>query len=176
MEVFEAVKKRKSMRAYEQKPIPDDVLSRILEAGRLAPSASNYQPWHFVIVRDPEKRKVLSEGRYAHFLTQSPLVIVGCGDTERSPKWNAVDVSIAMQQMVLMATSEGLGTCWIGSFDEDSVRKCLNVPEQFNVVAMLAVGYGREKLDLTKTLFRAGNRKTTEEITSYEEFGKGKSA
>jgi len=171
MDVIDAMKARRSVRAYEPKQIPDEVLSSILEAGRLAPSASNSQPWHFIIVKDSEKRRVLSEGRYAHFLTQSPVVIVGCGDTKKSPKWCVVDVTIALQQMVLAATNEGLGTCWIGSFDEDSVRKCLGVPGDWKIVAMLAVGYAENKLDLRALLGRSKNRKPLEEISSTDEFG-----
>lgn len=171
MKVFEAVQSRRSVRAYEPKPIPEDVLSKILEAGRLAPSASNRQPWHFIVVTDPEKKKVLSEGRYAHFLTETPVVIVGCGDAELSPRWYAVDVTIALQQMVLTATEEGIGTCWIGSFDEEPVRKILKVPEKFKVVAMLDMGYSRDRLDLGALLMKSKNRKALQEITSSEEFG-----
>jgi len=171
MKVFEAVQSRRSVRAYEPKSIPEEVLLKILESGRLAPSASNRQPWHFIVVKDPEKRKVLSEGKYAHFLAETPVVIVGCGDAELSPRWYAVDVTIALQQMVLTATEEGIGTCWIGSFDEEPVRKCLKVPERFKVVAMLAVGYPKDKLDLKALLIKSKNRKTLKEITSKEEFG-----
>jgi nitroreductase len=172
MKVFEAVQSRRSIRAYEPRPVPEDVLSRILEAGRLAPSANNRQPWHFIVVKDPEKKKVLSAGKYAHFLVDTPVVVVGCGDAELSPRWYAVDVTIALQNMVLTATEEGLGTCWIGSFDEDPVRKCLNVPERYKVVAMLAMGYPKDKLDIGAFLIRSKNRKALKEITSTEEFGR----
>jgi nitroreductase len=150
--------------------VPEEVLSRILEAGRMAPSASNVQPWHFVVVKEPSIRKVLSEGRYAHFLTESPVVIVGCGDTEKSPRWYAVDVTIALDHIVLAATNEGLGTCWIGSFSEESVRRELNIPGRFKVVAMIAIGYPREKPDLVAKLARTKNRKNLEEISSHDKF------
>ncbi len=172
MDLIDAMKERRSVRSYEPDPVPEELLSKVLEAGRIAPSASNNQPWHFVIVQDPEKRKVLSEGRYAHFLAQTPVVIVGCGDTAKAPRWHMVDVTIALQQMVLAATNEGLGTCWIGSFDEDGVKKCLGVPEGWKVVAMLALGYPRKKLDLGAALIRSKNRKPLEDITSRDEFGK----
>jgi nitroreductase len=99
----------------------------------------NSQPWHFVVVTDPKKREVLSEGRYAKFLVESPVVIVGCADAKKSPMWSVVDVTIAMQQMVLAAMAEGLGTCWIGSFSEDRVRTLREVPGEHKVVAVLAV-------------------------------------
>lgn len=171
MEVFEAIKARRSVRKFEQKQIPDEVIAKILEAGRLAPSASNYQPWHFIVVKSPEKKKVLSQGRYAHFLTETPVVIAGCGDARKSPRWYAVDVTIALQQMVLAATEEGIGTCWIGSFDEEPVRECLKVPDGFRVVAMLAMGYPADKLDLGALIIRSKSRRAIEDITSQEEFG-----
>src|SRR4030067_3138868 len=158
MDVFEAVQVRRSVRSYDSRPVPKDILEKILESGRIAPSAMNYQPWHFIFVTALKKREVLSEGRYAKCLKESPVVIVGCADSKKSLKWSVVDVIIALQQMVLTATAEGLGTCWIGSFSEESVKALLRVPEHFKVVAMLAAGYPREKADLwTKTL-RTRNR------------------
>lgn len=175
LEVFEAIERRKSVRAYDSRPVPDDVLMKILETGRIAPSASNKQPWHFIVVKDPEKRKALSDGKWAKFLTETPVVIVGCGNKDESPEWHVIDVTIAMQQMVIAATGEGLGTCWIGSFYEDRVRKALKVPEELRIVAMLAMGYTKEKLDLTAKLVRSRNRKKMDDILSYEEFGTSKS-
>jgi len=176
MEVFDAIERRKSVRAFDHKPIPEDVLMKILEAGRIAPSASNIQPWHFVVVRDQKKREALSSGKYAGFLKESPVVIVGCGDKKKSPKWNIIDVTIALENMVLAATGEGVGTCWIGSFDEEEVRRVVNVPPSCQVVAMLAVGYPRESLDLTSKIVGTRRRKSIEEIVSFEEFGKAKGA
>jgi nitroreductase len=174
MEVFEAIQKRRSVRAYDQKPVPPETVAKILEAGRIAPSANNRQPWHFIVVTDQSKREVLSEGRYAKFLKDTPVVIVGCGDRVTSPKWHVVDTAIALQQMVIAATAEGLATCWIGSFSEDSVRALLKIPEEFTVVAMLALGYPREKTDLKAKLLGLHNRKPLESIVSYEEFGEPK--
>lgn len=146
---------------------------KILEAGRLAPSAGNVQPWYFIVVRDAEKRKILAKSPWARFLAEAPVVIVGCGDQKASPKWFMVDVAIAMQNMVLTATSEGLGTCWVGSFNEDEVKKLLKIPDRYKVVALLAVGYPRKKLDLTgKVLHLVRRRKNLSEIVSFEEFGK----
>jgi len=144
MDVIDAIKKRRSIRSYDSKPVPEDILERILEAGRIAPSAMNYQPWMFVVVRDQDGRKALSGGRYAKFLTECPVVIVGCGDRRKSKEWHIVDVTIALQNMVTQATAEGLGTCWIGSFDEEQVRNHLRVPDELTVVAMLALGYPKE--------------------------------
>lgn len=170
MEVSDAIRLRRSVRAYDPKPVPEDVLNRVLEAGRISPSASNYQPWHFIVVRDPDRRKALSDGRYAKFLTQSPVVIVGLGDMKVSPEWHVVDTTIALQQMVIAATAEGLGTCWIGSFYEDRVKAALDVPERYRVVAMLAVGYPKEKVDIRSALARPKNRKDLKKIVSFDKF------
>jgi nitroreductase len=173
MEVFEAIKKRHSVRAYLPEQVPREKLNKILEAARLAPSAGNIQPWHFIVVTDQQKRNRLSTGRFAKFLAESPLVLVGCGDKKASPNWHAVDTAIAMQNMVLTATSEGLGTCWIGSFNENHVKQLLNIPEKFQVIALLAIGYRREKPDIaSKALHLFRRKKKLEKIVSLEQFGK----
>jgi nitroreductase len=172
MDVFEAVQKRRSIRAYQPTPVPKEKLLRVLEAGRLAPSASNIQPWHFIIVTEAEKRQNLAQSPFARFLKEAPVVIVGCGDQKASPKWFMVDVAIAMQNMVLTATSEGLGTCWVGSFDENQIRETLKIPENYRVVALLAMGYPKEKFDMQgKILHLIRRRKPLEKIISLEEFG-----
>ncbi|TRO51181.1 nitroreductase, partial [Candidatus Bathyarchaeota archaeon] len=173
MEVFEAIRNRHSVRSYLTNEVSSEKLQKILEAARLAPSAGNIQPWHFIVVFDQQKRKKLSKGRYAKFLVESPVVLVGCGDKKASPNWHTVDTAIALQNIVLTATSEGLATCWIGSFDENQVRELLSIPERFRVVALLAVGYRREKLELAgKVLHFFRRKKKLQRIVSIEEFGK----
>jgi nitroreductase len=172
MDVFEAVQKRRSIRDYASTPIPKKKLRKILEAARLAPSASNIQPWHFIVVTNAEKRKKLAEAPYAKFLEKSPIAIVGCGDQKASPNWYMVDVAIAMQNMVLTATSENLGTCWIGSFNEDQVKEMLKIPENFKVVALLAIGYPREKIAIPSETYSIKRRKPLNEIVSFEEYGR----
>ena len=172
MEVLEAICKRHSVRAYIAKEIPTEKLDRVLEGGRLAPSAGNLQPWHFVVVTNQQKRSILSKGRFAKFLAESPVVIVGCGDRASSPNWYMVDTAIALQNMVLTATSEGLGTCWVGSFDETQVKRLLGIPEKFKVVALLALGYPREELDLgSKVLHLFRRKRKIDKIVSLETFG-----
>ncbi len=172
MDVFVAVKSRRSVRSYLPDAVPKDKLDRILEAARLSPSAMNRQPWHFVVVTDKETRKALSSGHFAHFIEEAPVVIVGCADKDASPKWCVVDTTIAMQTMVLVATGEGLGTCWIGSFKEDEVKSLLGIPPSYAVIALITVGYPNEKPSLTGTvrsmIFR---RRRLESIASYETFG-----
>jgi nitroreductase len=172
MDVFEAIQKRKSTRAYEKTRVPEETLRKILEAARLAPSAMNRQPWHFIVVTGSEKREELSKGVFAKFLAETPVVIVACGDTKASPDWCLIDVAIAMENMVLAATAEGLGTCWVGSFDENQVKALLKIPENLKVIALLAVGYPREKLDLARKIMTSvRKRKTLDEIASFEEYG-----
>jgi nitroreductase len=172
MNVFEAIEKRRSIRSYESTPVPEEKLEKILEAARLAPSASNVQPRHFIVVTDKERRDALAAGMFARFLKQAPVVIVACGDEKKSPKWYPIDVAIAVENMVLAATEEGLGTCWIGSFNENKVRDALRIPENLRVVVLLAVGYpsGKEGLG-SKVLRFVRKRKSLDEIVSIEEYG-----
>lgn len=173
MNVSDAVMQRRSIRAYSDEPVPKEKLDRILEAARLAPSARNTQPWHFVVVTDKEKRKILSKGAYAKFLAQSPVVIVALGDKKASADWYAVDVSLALENMILTAQEEGLGTCCVGSFDEAEVRHAVAAPDNYEVIVMLAVGYPKEKLDVgSKLLHLMRPRKSLGEVASREEFGK----
>ena len=172
MEVFEAIQKRYSCRKYLEKDIPKDLILKILEAARLAPSAGNIQPWFFIIVNDKEKKEIIAKsGRWASFIEKAPIVIVGCGNKEASPKWYEVDVSIAMEHMVLEATELGLGTCWVGSFDEKKVKEILKIPEKYEVIALLAIGYPAEKIDIMgKMLHLIKPRKKIEEIFSFNEY------
>ncbi len=173
MDVFEAIQARRSIRSFTDKPVPRAVVERILEAGRLAPSANNTEPWHFIAVTNPQRRKALSRGLFAKFLNQSPLVIVACGDKKASPDWYAIDTALAMENMVLTSVNEGLGTCYVGSFNEKEVKETLKIPPNFEVLVMLAVGYPGEKLDLSGKLLRlVRSRKILSEVCSEEEFGK----
>jgi nitroreductase len=123
------------------------VLGRVLEAGRLAPSARNLQEWKFVVVRDPELRSRLVEAaRGQSFVGEAPAVIVGCAvETEHvmtcGQHCYPIDVAIAMDHMTLAATAEGLGTCWIGAFYEDKVKDILRIPDEVRVVAIMPIGY-----------------------------------
>jgi nitroreductase len=173
MDVFEAIEKRRSIREYKATPVPRVKLEKILEAARLAPSASNVQPRHFIVVTDEERKKYLSAGKFAGFLKQVPVVIVACGDEKKSPRWYAVDVAIAVENMVLAATGEGLGTCWIGSFDEAKVRDIFKIPENLRVVVLLTVGYsGGEEGFGSKVPRLVRKRKSLDEIVSIEDYGK----
>jgi nitroreductase len=172
MDVFEAIQSRRSIRAYTDKPVPREAIEKILEAGRLAPSARNVEPWHFIVVTDEKKRKALSKGVFAKFVAQAPLVIVACGDKKASADWYAIDTTLAIENMVLTAVNEGLGTCCVGSFTEKDVKAALKIPDNFEALAMITVGYAGEKLDFSsKVLNLIRSRKTLSEVCSEEEFG-----
>jgi len=149
MEFFDVIENRHSVRAYTDEPIPEDALIRILEAARKAPSASNKQPWKLVVVSDQSKREAIAaSGTYGKFLSKCPTVIIGLGDPAIAPKWHVVDTTIALEHIVLAATAEGLGSCWIGSFDEATVKTLISVPEGLKAVAIIALGYEKKHLDV----------------------------
>lgn len=159
--LLEIIYNRRSIRRYHRKPIPDDFLKAILEAGRQAPSARNLQPYCFIIVRDQELKKRLVFSEWNRFIEEAPVVIVGCGDSRA--KWAVVDVAIALQNMVIAAEALGLGTCWIGHFIEEEVKKLLRIPEHMKVVAMITLGYPAEKPSPRP-------KKSLEELIRYETY------
>jgi nitroreductase len=171
MDVYEAIQKRKSVRKYELTPVPKETLLKLLEAARIAPTARNAQPWHFIVVTDAQKRKELSKGMFAKFVADAPAVVVACGDVKASADWYAVDVSLAVENLILAATNEGLGTCCVGSFNEEHIKKTLGVPQRLSVVVMVTVGFPSGKQSLTSRVFGAiKKRKELADIVSWEEF------
>jgi nitroreductase len=171
MGILEVIKERRSIRKYKEDPIPEEVLMRVLEAARLAPSGKNLQPWKFIIVRDRALREELaraSSGQF--FIAQAPIIIVGCGFPDRCyasmgrymKSW-PVDVTIALEHLILQAQEEGLGTCWIGSFEEEEVKSILKIPEEVKVLALTPLGYPAEIPS-----FRG--RKSLKEIVSYDRY------
>ncbi len=147
MQVMQAIRERRSVRAYQDRPVPEDVLARLLEALRLAPSGGNRQLWKFVVVTDAATRTELATAaRNQKFVAQAPVVIAGVGlspDRVMScgVPGDPVDVAIALDHLTLAAVEEGLGTCWIGAFDQDAVRRILRIPETARVVELMALGY-----------------------------------
>ena len=149
MEFYEVVRTRRSIRAYRPDPIPEDAFNRVLEATRVAPSGSNRQPWRFIIVKDEGlKRRLAAACGNQGFIAEAPVVVVACGFDINYNRGGymgemsmLVDVSIAFTHLILAARAEGLGTCWIGAFDNDEVKEILEIPEDVNVVAVTPLGY-----------------------------------
>ena len=169
MELKEAIEKRESIRDYEDKPIPQDKLLRILEAARLAPSGSNRQPWKFVVVKDRQTRQKLAQAAEGQtFVGKAPVVIAAvatmpelvmiCGVPEY-----AVDLAIAVDHLTLAAVDEGLGTCWIGAFSQEKVRDILKIPKSCRTVALLPLGFPKQPR-------RPKVRKSLDEIVCFETF------
>lgn len=167
MEVLDVIRKRRSIRAYEDKPVPGEVLDRLIEAARIAPSAGGVEDWRFVIVTDGEMRKELAEAATPYgFVAEAPVVIAACGvGTDRIMKCGQaacpIDVAIAGEHIILQAVAEGLGTCWIGHFDEPKVASLLGIPAEARVVELITVGYPAEQRG-------PKNRKAMSEIACRE--------
>lgn len=172
MDLFEAIKVRRSVRAYSDKAIAPDVMERMKQTLRMAPSACNIQPWHFVLVTDAALREKL--GLYSHkqnWIAQAPVIVVACGIPAKAYKYmggygNSIDVdlAIALDHLTLAAVAEGLGTCWIGAFDEAQVKVLLGVPANVKIVALTPLGYPA-KADLIRPLDEA-RRKPLAELFS----------
>ena len=147
MDVIEVIRKRRSIRSYADKPVEREKIERLLEAARLAPSASNRQEWRFVVVTDAGRRAALADAaNHQAFVAQAPVVFAACAESDGhvmrcgQPSY-PIDVAIAMDHMTLQAAAEGLGTCWIGAFYEEPVKKILGIPEPIRVVELMTVGY-----------------------------------
>ncbi len=169
MDVFTAIKNRSSIRAYKETDVEDDKLKKILEAGRLSPSSSNRQGWKFIVVKKKETRRKLASAAFGQsFIAQAPVVIVGCGTDPTSVMAcgqliHTVDVSIAFAYMILQAYELGLGTCWIGAFNEEEVKKILKIPKDVRAVAMSPLGYPDEPP-------AEKSRKRLEQIVCFEQY------
>jgi len=161
---IDAISSRRSIRRYENKEIPKDVLDKILEAGRQSPSAANKQPYRFVIVTNAEIKKELP-GLVSRFLKNAPVVIVGCANPKAliTGKWATIDTAIALENMVIAAWSLGIGSCWIGVFNEQKAKKSLKIPQDWKIVALITLGYPAETPEPRK-------KKSKTELFSQNQF------
>lgn len=171
MSILKIIKERRSVRRYRPDPIPEEALLRVLDAARFSPSGKNLQPWKFIIVRDKALKRHLAEASNRQsFIAEAPVIVVACGFPDRCysrmgnymKSW-PVDVAIAVEHMILQAQEEGMGTCWIGAFEEEEVKSLLNVPDGVRVLALTPLGYPDENPVPRK-------RKSLEEIVSYDSF------
>ena len=167
MEVFEAIKGRRSIRNYTKEPVPEDLVVKILDAGRWAPSAGNMQPWSFIVLKDVEvKRRVAEATTYGKFLADA-LVGIAVVIDPRSSTHPVEDGAIATQNMLLAAHALGLGACWIGSYNsvyEERVKEILGIPKDKRLLSMISMGFPAESP--TKT------RKALREIMFTDKYGR----
>ena len=155
MDVFEAIKNRRSVRAFTPEPVSDGEVEKLIDAATWAPSAGNIQPWEFVVVRDPEIKRGLCEAAgNQNFVEEAPVVIVVCANTLRSERgygsrgvnlYCLQDTAAATQNMLLAAHAIGLATCWVGAFQEEEASTALNVPTGVRPVAIIPVGHPARK-------------------------------
>jgi len=154
MELFETLRERYSVRAYKDKPVPEEALRAILQAANDAPSAGNLQPFEIIVVRDAEKRRILAKTSHEQwFIAEAPLSLVFYTNPDRNQKeygqvgedfYAVQDATIAVAYAQLAATALGLGTCWIGAFHEPTVRELTGAPDRWRLIAILPVGYAAD--------------------------------
>jgi len=168
MTVADAIRNRYSCRAYLDKPVEKDTLSRILEAARLAPSAKNLQDWRFVVVTDKNtKARLVQAANNQTFLETAGVIIAACSVSDHVMRCGQavgpIDIAIALEHICLQATELGLATCWIGSFYADKVKSILGIPQEVTVVELMALGYPADKPKEPK-------REPMERIVCYEKW------
>lgn len=151
-EILALMQNRRSTRQFESKPVPDEMVQKLLEAARWTQSACNYQPWRLIVIRNPQKLKAIAKlANYGHFIKDAPLAIAIVGDTKKSPKWYVYDTSMLAHQICLMAWSLGLGTCWIGSLDRDAAAKGLELNSHEFLTTILPIGFPKAGVTLSST-------------------------
>lgn len=174
MELFEAIRGRRSIRSYSEESLPQADLDQILEAAICAPSAGNMQSWDFVIVRSEGGKKALSEAAYGQgFIAEAPVVIVVCANGARSASrykergrslYSIQDTAAAIQNILLASYALGYGSCWIGAFDEEKAARTVHTPPEVRPVAIIPIGRPAE-------LPEARSRLSLNRVTHPEKFG-----
>jgi len=174
VDVFEAIKTRRSIRRYLSGPISDEDLKKMLDAARWAPSAGNRQPWEFVIIRDPERKRAIARAALNQmFIAEAPVVIVVGANIERSSSrygarganlYCIQDTAAAIMNLMLAAHALGYGTCWVGAFHDDEVAEIVGFPKHIRPVAIIPIGKPAEKPDPRPRL-------SLEEVVHVERYG-----
>lgn len=176
MDVMDAIRTRRSVRSYRPDPIPDNLMARMKDALRFAPSACNLQPWKFIFVTDPALRaNVAAACNGQSWMADAPAIVVGVGLPGSAYKHMGgrgnsveIDLAIALDHLTLAAAAAGLGTCWIGAFREDEIKALLNVPAKAKVVALIPLGMPAEP-GLLHPLAET-RRKSADEVFCDEKF------
>jgi len=178
-EILGLLESRQSDRRYTDRPVEKEKIDRITEAGRISPSACNGQPWHFIVVDEPELRKKVAAAtasevlRMNTFVSQAPVLIViireksnltsRAGDLIKSKDYSLMDIGIATASMAIQATAEGLGSCIVGWIDERSISKVLGIPKSKRVELVMTIGY-------TDSTHRMKTRKPEEEVITRNRY------
>jgi nitroreductase len=165
MDSYECIRTRRTTRAFLPKDVPEQTIHRILEAGRLAPSARNLQPWHFVVIQDKGMLKQLAPwcttGRFIEHASCAVAVV-----TDPANNWHEIDGARAVQNMELAGWNEGVGTCWIGGMDRDRIKDVLGIPKPLHLLTILPFGYAAEP-----NAQRRKTKKRPEEVYHWGRFG-----
>lgn len=166
MELLKLISKRRSVRQFADKEIEQEKIDYLIECARLAPSAVNFQPWKFIVVKSPEKKALLHQCYSREWFIGAPLYIMALGDTAQSWKRKAdgkdhceIDIAIAFEHIILAATEQGLGTCWVCNFEIELCCKLFNLPENRIPIAITPIGYPVQEQE------EVSNRKSIQEIT-----------
>lgn len=176
MDVFECIVTRRSVRTYEKKDVPNELIGQMLEAAVRAPSAGNVQPWEFIVVKDIEvKKQLASVALGQRHVEKAPAIIAVCADPEKSSDkygergkklYCIQDTAAAIENILLTAHSLGLGTCWVGAFEDNKVKGILNIPPKLNLVALITIGFPVEYEKPDKS-----SRIPFENITYIDKYG-----
>jgi nitroreductase len=171
MDFLELAKNRFSCRSFKPDAVEDEKILEIIEAARIAPSAVNYQPWQFYIVRDSVNKAKIIESYPREWIQNAPVLIVACGDKQLSWKRGDgkdhldIDLSIAIDHITLQATNLGLGTCWVCNFQVKKLREVMQLPSHLEPVAIIPIGYPQNQPDTERHNIK---RKPLEEIIKWE--------
>jgi nitroreductase len=175
MDFYDVVKTRRSVRSYSSEPVGEEVIKRVLESARTAPSANNVQPWRYIVIKNKERiNRIASLASGQMFIAGAPVVIALCGEKylDRgswiSDNMYLIDTTISMDHLILAARNEGLGTCWIGAFDRKGVEKFLNLPKGIHPIMLTPLGYPKTKTAFSDRTYR----REIDQICFLEEYGK----
>ncbi|MGB9749808.1 MAG: nitroreductase family protein [Caldisericia bacterium] len=153
-DILEIIKTRRSVRSYKKEKIKEEEILKIIEAGRWAPSASNNQPWRFIIVQNEESIKRIGDAckilTINSFIENSPLIIIIY--TEKKHRWVDLDCGMCAQNMMLEAHSLGIGSCFVGAFREKKIKEIINLPEEFNIIGLITFGYKESEKEISPRL------------------------
>ncbi len=171
MKFSELIRKRYSTRKFKDRPVEKHKMIKVIEAARMAPSAVNYQPWHFIVVQQKENLEKIHKTYHREWFKAAPAIIIACADHSQSWKRRIdgkdsadIDVAIAIDHLTLQAAELGLGTCWVCNFDTERCAEQLNFPLNISPVALIPIGYPEDDSVPPK------KRKPLEEIMHWENF------